>query len=87
MDYDILRKRSNLERNKKYRYKSQKRIISAKVFIGSMVGGLIGYFISGDFIRIEVTFLGALIGGITAANLKFIFKSLRKRKKYSLNQD
>jgi uncharacterized membrane protein YfcA len=76
-----------LERNKKSHYNTQKRVISANVIIGSIVGGLIGYFISGDFIRIEVTFLGALIGGITAANLKFIFKSLRKRKKYSLNQD
>lgn len=76
-----------MERNNKSHYNTQKRVISVYVIIGSMIGGLIGYFIGGDVIRIEVTFLGALIGGITTANLKFIFKSLRKRKKYSLNQD
>jgi len=70
-----------LERNKKSRYKSQKRIISVTIFIGSMIGGIIGYLIAGDIFRIEITFLGTLIGGVTAANLKFIFKSLRSRRK------
>ena len=74
-----------MERNKKSRYQSQKRVISAAAIIGSMVGGIIGFFIGGDVFRLEGTFLGALIGGITAANLKFIFKSLRRRN--SLNQD
>ena len=74
-----------MERDKKSRYQTQKRIISAAAIIGSIVGGVIGYFMAGDVFRIEVTFLGALIGGITAANLKFIFKSLRRRK--LLNQN
>ena len=74
-----------MDRNKKSRYQSQKRVITATAIIGSIVGGVIGYLIGGDVIRIELTFLGALIGGITAANLKFIFRSLRRRN--SLNQD
>jgi uncharacterized protein YcfJ len=76
-----LKEASRLERNKKSRYQSQIRVISATTFIGAIVGGIIGYLIAGDVIRIEVTFLGALIGGITATNLKFIFKSLRRRRK------
>ena len=74
-----------MERNKKSRYQSQKLIISVATIVGSMVGGIFGYLIDGEVIRIELTFLGALIGGITAANLKFIFKSLKRRN--SLNQD
>ncbi len=74
-----------MERNKKSRYESQIRVISVTTIIGSVVGGIIGFFIGGDVFRLEGTFLGALIGGITAANLKFIFRSLRRRN--SLNQD
>lgn len=70
-----------MKRNKKSNYYLQKPVISATLIIGSVFGGIIGYFIGGNVFRIEITFLGALIGGITGVNLKFIFNSLRKRKK------